>query len=102
MARHEFVVGEDDIGRRLDQFLAAQLPQISRARVQELIAEGRVEVNGKSEKAALRLRQGDSIVVIGELERPPRAGRSLVLRRDRPLCRERGELAFEPRQIRRR
>src|SRR5205823_8275110 len=71
MARHEFVVGEDDIGRRLDQFLAAQLPQISRARVQELIAEGRVEVNGKSEKASLRLREDDDIVVIGDLERPP-------------------------------
>ena len=70
MARHEFVVGEDDIGRRLDQFLAAQLPQISRARVQELITEGRVEVNGKSEKAALRLREGDDIVLIGDLERP--------------------------------
>jgi 23S rRNA pseudouridine1911/1915/1917 synthase len=71
MARHEFLVGDDDVGRRLDQFLAAQLPQISRARVQEIIAEGRVEVSGKSEKASLRLRHGDDIVVIGELERPP-------------------------------
>jgi len=39
------VVTPADIGKRLDQFLAARLESVSRARVQEMIAEGKVRVN---------------------------------------------------------
>ncbi len=37
---------EGEAGQRLDRFLAARLPEVSRSRVQSLIAEGRVRVNG--------------------------------------------------------
>ena len=57
--------------RRLDQFLAAQIPEVSRARVQELIADGKVLVDGAEAKASLKLRGGEQITVLGAAERPP-------------------------------
>ena len=45
------IIAEDSIGARLDQFLAAQLPELSRARIQALIKAGDVTVNGKTTKA---------------------------------------------------
>ncbi|MEB3292674.1 MAG: RluA family pseudouridine synthase [Synechococcales bacterium] len=35
-----------DAGKRLDAYLAAQLPDLSRSRLQKLIAEGQVQING--------------------------------------------------------
>lgn len=52
--KHRFVVGADEAGSRLDKLLAAKLPELSRARLQTLIAEGRVQVGDKPAKAALR------------------------------------------------
>ena len=48
-------------GQRLDQYLATQLSEVShaevsRARVQQLIENGEVLVNGTAAKASLRLR----------------------------------------------
>ncbi len=63
--------GPDDAGKRLDQFLVGQLPEVSRARVQQLIAEGKVQVNGSAAKASLRLRGGERIEVQGEAKAPP-------------------------------
>ena len=57
-------------GRRLDQFLARQLPDTSRARVQQLIAQNKILVNGNAPKASLLLRGGETIEVVGEVERP--------------------------------
>ncbi len=48
-------------GQRLDQFLAAQLEGVSRSRVQLLIDQGDVLVNGEREKASLKLRGGERI-----------------------------------------
>ncbi len=53
-------------GQRLDQFLAAQLEGVSRSRVQLLIDQGDVLVNGEREKASLKLRGGESITITGE------------------------------------
>ena len=58
-------------GQRLDQFLAAQLPQTSRARVQQLIAEQKVLVNDAPAKASLRLRGGERITVLASTQAPP-------------------------------
>ena len=66
-----YVVGEAGAGRRLDQFLVAQLPDVSRARVQELIAQNKVLVDGKNGKASLRLRGNEKIEILGVAERPP-------------------------------
>lgn len=69
--RHSFIVSTDDVSRRLDQFLVAQLPEISRARVQDMIAAGLVLVNGAAEKPSYKLRLKDTIEVTGTLDRPP-------------------------------
>jgi 23S rRNA pseudouridine1911/1915/1917 synthase len=60
-----------DSGLRLDQFLARQLTEVSRARVQQLIAEEKVRVNDAAAKASHRLRAGDSVAILGEVQRPP-------------------------------
>ena len=45
------IIVEDQLGTRLDQYLAAQLPEFSRARIQALIKDGEITVNGKATKA---------------------------------------------------
>jgi 23S rRNA pseudouridine1911/1915/1917 synthase len=62
-------VAPDDAGKRLDQFLAARLESVSRARVQELIADGKVLVNDAAAKASLKLRGGERVSVLGEAQR---------------------------------
>jgi 23S rRNA pseudouridine1911/1915/1917 synthase len=56
-------------GQRLDRFLAtflsAQLESVSRARVQLLIEQGGVLVDGEREKPSLRLRGGERITISG-------------------------------------
>ncbi len=64
-------IAPEDAGKRLDQFLAARLESVSRARVQEMIAEGKVLVNDAPAKASLKLRGGERISVLGEAQRAP-------------------------------
>ena len=52
-------VAAEDAGKRLDQFLAAHLPDFSRVKVQQLIRQGLVRVDGREARAALRLRGGE-------------------------------------------
>ncbi len=58
-------------GRRLDQFLAAQLDGVSRSRVQLLLDQGDVLVNGGREKPSFKLRGGEQIQIVGEPHPPP-------------------------------
>jgi len=51
-----------DAGERLDKYVAQKVPSLSRSRIQQLILEGLVTVNGVSVKASCRLQQGDEIV----------------------------------------
>jgi 23S rRNA pseudouridine1911/1915/1917 synthase len=53
-------------GQRLDLFLAAQLEGVSRSRVQMLIDQGDVLVDGIREKASLKLRGDERIDLTGE------------------------------------
>jgi 23S rRNA pseudouridine1911/1915/1917 synthase len=64
-------VAAEDAGKRLDQFLAARLESVSRARVQELIADGKVLVNDAAVKASLKLRGRERVSVLGEAQRAP-------------------------------
>jgi 23S rRNA pseudouridine1911/1915/1917 synthase len=64
-------VSPDCAAQRLDQFLVFHLPETSRARIQQLIAQEKVLVDGKSPKPSLRLRGGEKIEILGEVERPP-------------------------------
>jgi 23S rRNA pseudouridine1911/1915/1917 synthase len=50
-------------GERLDRFVAAALPQLSRAAVQRLIKAGHIQVNDQPAKASLRLEVGDRVHV---------------------------------------
>ena len=60
-------------GRRLDQYLVEALA-VSRARVQWLLSEGKVLLDGKIPKASLKLRGEEQISVTGEADpRPLRA-----------------------------
>jgi 23S rRNA pseudouridine1911/1915/1917 synthase len=52
--------------KRLDAFLAAELDGVSRSRVQLLIDQGDVLVNGVREKPSLKLRGGERIVITGD------------------------------------
>ena len=61
-------VDPTDAGARLDRWLAERLSDLSRARLQHLIEEGRVRVDDKIVKAAYRLRGGEAIRV----DIPPR------------------------------
>lgn len=63
----QFVVEVSSAGERLDRYLAAREPDRSRARLQGLIREGRVRVNGRAARAAHRLRGGDQV----EMSLPP-------------------------------
>jgi 23S rRNA pseudouridine1911/1915/1917 synthase len=66
-----FIVTSDDAGKRLDQFLTAQLGDISRARVQQLIDEQKVLVNESPSRASQRLHAGEQISVLGAVTLPP-------------------------------
>jgi 23S rRNA pseudouridine1911/1915/1917 synthase len=57
------VVDSENDGIRLDAFLASQISSWSRARLQHLIADEEVLVNGKPSKSSYRLRAGDEIEV---------------------------------------
>lgn len=66
-----FSVTADAAGARLDQFLVAKFADISRARVQQLIEQSLVLVDGKAGKASLRLRGGEEIKVLGPAKVEP-------------------------------
>ena len=66
----QFKATTEDVGQRLDHFLALRL-DVSRARVQQLIFEQKVLVNSEPAKASLKLRGGERITVVGPAARPP-------------------------------
>ena len=53
-------------GQRLDHFLATQLEGVSRSRVQLLLDQGDVVIDGASPKPSLKLRGGERITLTGE------------------------------------
>ncbi len=62
--RHVLDPPPDLAGRRLDQWLAASLPELSRARLQALIAQGRVTRAGEAVKGgSQKIRLGQPYVV---------------------------------------
>ncbi len=58
-----FSPGSQEVSERLDKVLTQRLATVSRVKVQQLIKEGHVTVNGKPGKASLRLESGDLVVV---------------------------------------
>jgi 23S rRNA pseudouridine1911/1915/1917 synthase len=71
--RKELLVSPAGRGMRLDRWLAEQFPQLSRARLQELIGAGLVLVNGSAAKPSQKLRGGQHVVVEARPRPPLRA-----------------------------
>ena len=62
--RREFIVKATDAGARLDRFLANSVNEFSRSRIQALIHEGFVTVNGAMPRARDIVRVGDRLVLV--------------------------------------
>ena len=75
-----FIEKEEYVGIRIDKALSELNTDISRATVQRLIEEGRVQVNGKTIKASYKLQSGDKIDV--EIDEPKEVN---IVAQDIPL-----------------
>jgi 23S rRNA pseudouridine1911/1915/1917 synthase len=62
--RREFIVTAEEARTRLDRFLAQSARELSRSRIQALIREGFVTVNGDAPRARDSVRAGDRIVLV--------------------------------------
>jgi 23S rRNA pseudouridine1911/1915/1917 synthase len=65
------IIPSEAAGRRLDQWLVSQLPDASRVRIQQLIEQNKVLVNGSPAKSSFRIRGGEKITITGAVDRPP-------------------------------
>ena len=79
----------EDLGQRLDKHLARKLPDLSRSRLQDLIRDGHVTLNGRPAKASTALKAGDAVVLT-----IPEAAPVAVVAQDIPL-----EILFEDKDI---
>jgi 23S rRNA pseudouridine1911/1915/1917 synthase len=70
---HDLVVAPEQAGERLDRFIVACLPHLTRAHVQHLIDQGRVRRGQHAAKAGQKLRAGDRVLV----DEPPVAATEL-------------------------
>ena len=61
--KYKFVINEETSNQRLDKAVSMLLPSFSRTHIAKLIDEGEILVNGKKEKASLKLKEGDVIDV---------------------------------------
>ncbi len=69
-----YTVPAEAAKQRLDAWLAARMEGVSRERVQLLISEEKVRLDGKSARASYRLRGGEAVEVLGDpTPRPLRA-----------------------------
>lgn len=63
----QFTITDSDKGKRLDLYLAEQLPELSRSRIQQLLASEKILVSGglagKDTKPGYKLRGGEAIRV---------------------------------------
>ncbi len=71
MALSEHLAPPEAAGSRLDSWLTAQLDGVSRARVQLLLEQESVLVDGAPAKASLRLEGGERVEVLREPVLPP-------------------------------
>ncbi len=71
----EFRLTADEAGLRLDQALARRLPQHSRARLQQWLREGRIQVTGRAAVPKMKVLGGETVRVAPQP--PPEAGANL-------------------------
>lgn len=56
-------VAPDDSGQRLDVYITKQMPDLSRSRIQKLIKDGEILVNGTSAKSNYKLENNDEVLI---------------------------------------
>lgn len=61
MKKYCFIPEENEEGIRLDAYLSGLMPDISRAKIQDLIKQGKVLVNGGAKKPSYKLKEADKI-----------------------------------------
>ena len=66
MAEEERIleVTPDFDGKRIDQCLAASFSDCSRSFLQKLLKDGKVSINGKTQKASSKVAAGDAVLVL--------------------------------------
>lgn len=69
--QQKLTVPQDGACARLDQWLTAQLPDVSRVRIQQLIEQEKIRINGKVPKPSLKLKGGEEVIITGTVELPP-------------------------------
>ena len=66
-----FIVDVDDSNIRIDKYLSDEMQDVSRSRIQKLIENNLIKVNGKSIKSNYKVMAEDVIdVILPELEVP--------------------------------
>jgi 23S rRNA pseudouridine1911/1915/1917 synthase len=59
-----YIIGEVEIGQRIDRYIVSLLSDVSRSSVQQMIAEGNILVNGHTSKPGYVLRIGDEVQIV--------------------------------------
>ncbi len=81
-SRQVLTVQPEEVGQRLDRFLASPLGELSRTHIQQLITEGVVLVNGRTRKPGYPLRAGEEVLITSHTSQ---ASPSQVKPQDLPL-----------------
>lgn len=63
MNEFNFIVTKENVGTRLDKFLALVLQDVSRSSIQNIIDEGKILVNNKEKKSNYKLKEKDFVLV---------------------------------------
>lgn len=80
MKTYNFIVDEIDEGTRLDKYLSDLFSDISRAKLQELIKNGKAKINGAPKKSSYNLKNEDVITLdIEEAQEPVIAAQNIPL-----------------------
>ncbi len=61
--KKELILSDDGSGMRVDKWLAENLEDVSRSRIESLLEEGRVLVNGRAVRKSTRLMAADVVIV---------------------------------------
>ena len=64
MEKENVIVNSENVGVRLDAYVADNINSLSRTMVKKLIEEGNISVNGKTQKVSYKVQENDEISVI--------------------------------------
>ncbi|MBR3674042.1 MAG: RluA family pseudouridine synthase [Clostridia bacterium] len=64
MEKEKLIVNSENVGVRLDAYVADNINSLSRTMVKKLIEEGNISVNGKTQKVSYKVQENDEISVI--------------------------------------